>query len=94
MGKIDAFIAHIGTGGALIGVAQRLKEANPDTIIGGAEPAKCPVAYEWFHTREEAPWGRFDIDGVSEGFAPNLVKKYKHLIDDFITMSSKRAIDG
>ena len=93
LGKVDAFVAHVGTGGTLMGVAKRLKEANPKTIIVGAEPAECPVAYYWFHEGKEGPWGRHEIEGVGDGFVPNIVKRYKHLLDDFVTVSSDEAIE-
>ncbi len=93
LGKVDAFVAHIGTGGTLIGVAKRLKEANPKTLVVAAEPAECPVAHGWFHTGKEGPWGRHEIEGVGDGFVPDIIRRYKHLIDDFITVSSDEAIE-
>ncbi len=93
LGNVDAFVAHIGTGGTLIGVAKRLKEHNPSTIIVAAEPAECPVAYEWFHKGREGRRGKHEIEGVGDGFVPNIIKRYKHLIDDFIVISSDEALD-
>ncbi len=93
VGKVDLFVAHVGTGGTLIGVAKRLKEVFPDVIIVGAEPAECPVAYGWFHEGKEGPWGRHEIEGVGDGFVPAIVRRNKHLIDDFVTVSSDEAID-
>ncbi len=93
LGKVDAFVAHIGTGGTLIGVAKRLKEENPDVLIVAAEPAECPVAYGWFKEGKEGPWGRHEIEGVGDGFVPDIVRRYKHLIDDFVTVSSDEAIE-
>jgi len=93
LGKVDAFVAHVGTGGTLIGIAKRLKEVNPKTIVVGAEPAECPVVAEWFKTGKEGPLGRHEIEGVGDGFVPEIIKRYKHLIDDFVTVSSEEAID-
>lgn len=93
LGPVDAFVAHVGTGGTLVGVAKKLKEANPQTLIVGAEPAECPVAYHWFYTGVEGPWGRHEIEGVGDGFVPNIIKKYKHLIDHFEVVSSEEAIE-
>ncbi len=92
LGSVDAFVAHIGTGGTLIGVAKRLKERNPKTLVVGAEPAECPVAYHWFYTGKEGPWGRHEIEGVGDGFVPNIIKRYKHLIDHFEVVTSEEAI--
>ena len=92
LGVVDAFVAHVGTGGTLVGVGKRLKEANPKTIVVGAEPAECPVAYYWFHEGKEGPWGRHEIEGVGDGFIPNLVRRYRNIIDDFVTVTSDEAI--
>jgi len=93
LGTVDAFVAHVGTGGTLVGVAKRLKEVNPKTLIVGAEPAECPVAYNWFYTGVEGPWGRHEIEGVGDGFVPNIIRKYKHLIDHFEIVNSEKAIE-
>ena len=93
LGKVDAFVAHIGTGGTLVGTAMRLKEANPKTRVVAAEPAECPVAHGWFHTGKEGPWGRHEIEGVGDGFVPNIIKRHKDVIDDFITVNSDEAIE-
>jgi cysteine synthase A len=93
LGRVDAFVAHVGTGGTLIGVAKKLKEANTKTIVAGAEPAECPVAHDWFHKGKEGPWGRHEIEGVGDGFVPNIVRRNKHLLDDFVTVSGDEAIE-
>ncbi|MEM2021990.1 MAG: cysteine synthase family protein [Zestosphaera sp.] len=93
LGSVDAFVAHEGTGGTLIGIAKRLKEINPKTLIVGAEPAECPVAYHWFYTGIEGPWGRHEIEGVGDGFIPSIIRRYRHLIDHFEVVTSKEAID-
>ncbi len=93
LGHVDAWVAHVGTGGTLVGVALKLKEANPKTIVVGAEPAECPVAAGWFHTGREGEWGRHEIEGVGDGFVPDIVRRYRHIIDDFVTVSSDEAID-
>ncbi|OYT45160.1 MAG: cysteine synthase, partial [Desulfurococcales archaeon ex4484_42] len=86
LGKVDAFIAGIGTGGTLIGVAKRLKEHNPSTIIVGMEPAECPTIFE-------GRWGRHEIEGIGDGFVPNIIRRYRHLIDDYVLVSSDEAIE-
>ncbi len=92
LGCVDAFVAHEGTGGTLIGVAKRLKEECKNVLIVGAEPAECPVAAEWFRTGKLGPWGRHEIEGVGDGFVPEIIQRYKHLIDDWVTVSSDEAI--
>jgi len=87
-----AFVAQIGTGGTLIGVAKRLKEECRDVIVVGAEPAECSVAAEWFRTGKPGSCTRHEIEGVGDGFIPEIVYKYRHLLDDFVTVSSEEAI--
>ncbi len=93
LGRVDAWVAEVGTGGTLIGVAKRLKEANPRTIVVGAEPAECPTAAEWFKTGVPGPRGRHEIEGVGDGFVPEIISKYKELIDGFVTVTSDEAIN-
>lgn len=92
LGRVDAWVAEVGTGGTLIGVAKRLKEANPRTIVVGAEPTECPTITEWFKTGTPGPRGRHEIEGVGDGFIPEIISKYKELIDGFVTVTSDEAI--
>lgn len=92
IGCPKAFVAEVGTGGTLIGIAKRLKEECRDVIVAGAEPAECPVAAEWFKTGKPGPWGRHEIEGVGDGFIPDIVMRNKHLLDDFVTVNSDEAI--
>ncbi|MEM1510482.1 MAG: pyridoxal-phosphate dependent enzyme, partial [Thermofilaceae archaeon] len=68
-------------------------EANPRTIVVGAEPAECPTAAEWFKTGVPGPRGRHEIEGVGDGFVPEIISKYKELIDGFVTVTSDEAIN-
>jgi cysteine synthase A len=93
IGCPKAFVAQIGTGGTLIGVAKRLKEECKDVIVAGAEPAECAVAAEWFRTGRLGPCSRHEVEGVGDGFIPDIVYRYRHLLDDFVTVSSDEAIE-
>ncbi|MET1160849.1 MAG: PLP-dependent cysteine synthase family protein [Thermoprotei archaeon] len=94
IGCPDAFVAQIGTGGTLVGVAKRLKEeCGNKVLVVGAEPGECPVAYNWFHGITETKCDRHEIEGVGDGFIPEIVKKYRHLIDDFVVAYSNEAIE-
>lgn len=93
IGCPDAFVAQIGTGGTLVGVAKRLKEECRNVIVVGAEPAECPVATYWLKEGREGPRGRHEIEGVGDGFVPEIIRRYKHLLDDFVTASSDEAIE-
>jgi len=49
-GKVDAWVASIGTGGTLLGVAETLKETNPDLLVSGVVPTDDP-RIEWIRSR-------------------------------------------
>jgi cysteine synthase A len=84
-GKIDAFVAGIGTGGTLIGIAQALKKVNPRVKIIGVEPAESAVL-------NGRAGGLHKIQGIGEGFIPKIVAENRHLIDEVIAVKSTDAI--
>jgi len=84
--KIDAFVAGVGTGGTLLGVAQALKKLNPNVKIIGVEPAESAVL-------SGGKPGPHKIQGIGEGFVPKLVRDNIDLIDEVITVKSNDAIN-
>ena len=82
--KIDVFVAGVGTGGTLMGVAQALKKANPDVKIVAVEPCESAVM-----SGKKA--GLHEIQGIGEGFIPDLVRM--DMIDDVVTVKSRDAKD-
>lgn len=83
-GPIDAVVAGIGTGGTLIGTAMAVREKFPKARIIGVEPAESAV----LNGREA---GRHSIEGIGEGFVPELVQKHRALIDEVIAIPSDEA---
>ena len=81
-GKIDVFVAGIGTGGTITGVAKYLKEKNPDIKIIGYEPYSSP-----YLTKGEA--GVHKIQGIGAGFKPEIYNDT--LVDEVITVKDEDA---
>lgn len=84
-GKIDAFVAGVGTGGTLIGVAQALKRKNAKIKIIAVEPKESAVL------SGDKP-GLHRIQGIGEGFIPELIKENIGLIDAVVSVKSQDAI--
>ena len=67
-GKVDAFVASVGTGGTLMGVAEALRAVNPEVKIIAAQPATSREL-----TGGEP--GKHRIEGIADGFVPKIVDK-------------------
>ena len=65
-GKVDAFIAAVGSGGTLAGVAQALRERNPKIKIGLADPGGAAL-YEWYAHGELKAEGTSISEGIGQG---------------------------
>lgn len=83
-GKVDIFVASVGTGGTLSGTAEGLKSHNPAIRAIGVEPATSAVL-------SGNPAGPHKIQGIGAGFVPaNFHREY---VDEIITVTDQEAFD-
>lgn len=82
-GKVDIFVAGVGTGGTLSGVAEGLKKHNPQIRIVGVEPDSSPVL-------SGGQPGLHKIQGIGAGFIPNTY--HVSLVDEVIRVKDDDAI--
>ncbi len=81
-GKIDAFVAGVGTGGTLTGTGEYLKEKNPAIRIIAMEPAGSPVL-------SQGKAGSHQIQGIGGGFIPAVLNT--EIYDEVITVTDEEA---
>lgn len=82
-GKVDVFVAGVGTGGTVSGIGKRLKELNPNVKIVAVEPASSPVL-------NGGKSGPHKIQGIGAGFVPKTYNK--EIIDEVFDVENDDAI--
>lgn len=83
-GKVDIFVAGVGTGGTVSGVGEYLKSKNPDVKIVAVEPATSPVL-----SKGEA--GAHKIQGIGAGFVPDTLNT--DIYDEIIPVENEDAFE-
>lgn len=83
-GKVDIFVAGVGTGGTVSGVGEYLKSKNPDVKVVAVEPASSPVL-----SKGEA--GAHKIQGIGAGFVPDTLNT--KIYDEIITVENEAAFE-
>ncbi len=84
-GKVDIFVAGVGTGGTLTGVGEYLKSKNPDVQIVAVEPVDSPVL-------SEGRSGAHKLQGIGAGFVPEILNT--EIFDEIITVSAEEAYES
>ena len=81
-GKVDIFVAGVGTGGTVTGVGEYLKSQNPDVKVVAVEPASSPVL-------SKGVAGSHKIQGIGAGFVPDVLDT--RIYDEIITVENDDA---
>ncbi len=83
-GKVDIFVAGVGTGGTITGIGEYLKSKNPDIKIVAVEPATSPIL-------SKGTAGPHKIQGIGAGFVPDVLNT--KVYDEVVTVENDDAFE-
>lgn len=83
-GKVDIFVAGVGTGGTVSGTGKYLKDQNPNVKVIAVEPATSPVLSQGYA-------GPHGIQGIGAGFVPNILDT--SVYDEVFTVTNEQAYE-
>ena len=84
-GKVDIFVAGVGTGGTLTGIGEALKEADPAVRVVAVEPSDSPVL-------SQGRSGAHKLQGLGAGFCPPVLNR--RIYDEVMTVRNDEAYDA
>jgi cysteine synthase A len=80
-----AVVGGVGTGGTIVGVGQRFKQANPECLVVALEPDEsCTILC--------GEIGKHLIEGISDGFVPGIIERHRGELDQMCSVDSATAI--
>ena len=89
-GKVDIFIAGVGTGGTITGVSEALKQRKPDFTAIAVEPSNSPVLTQTRAGEELTP-SKHGIQGIGAGFVPKVLNM--DVVDAIVCVEDEAALD-
>ena len=89
-GKVDYFVAGLGTGGTISGTARYLKQQNPKIKVIGADPIGS-ILRDYFYTKKMVPAKTYKVEGIGEDFLPGTLDF--SMIDEVIPVNDAQSLN-
>jgi cystathionine beta-synthase len=90
-GELDLFVAGIGTGGTITGVARYLKERKPDVHVLAID-VEGSIYTDWFYNDKLIEAHVYKVEGIGEDFIPPIVDK--SVIDDMVMVGDRESFEA